>query len=98
MAWAIRTIYTSKCVQMDPQQLPETSKFYSIFNKRDMQKTAGGGSTEQFRLSHLIIHLLHLNDTHLNRYSVPFWYSGNRTLASLDPPFGKPLFDSSQRS
>src|SRR6218665_1148420 len=42
MAWAIRTIYTSRCVQMDPQQLPKTSKFYSICNKCDMQKTAGG--------------------------------------------------------
>ena len=26
-----------------------------------------------------IIHLLHLIDTHLNSYSVPCWYSGNRT-------------------
>src|SRR6218665_941429 len=30
-------------------------------------------------LTHLIIHLLHLNDTHLNSYSDPSWYSGNRT-------------------
>jgi len=29
MTWAIITIYISKCAQMDPQQLPETSKFYS---------------------------------------------------------------------
>jgi len=43
MAWAIRTIYTSKCVQMDPQQLPKTSKYYSICNKCDMQKAVGGG-------------------------------------------------------
>jgi len=43
MAWAIRTIYSSKCVQMDPQQLPETSTFYFICNKCDMQKTAWGG-------------------------------------------------------
>ena len=27
MAWAIITIYTSKCMQMDPQQLPKTSHF-----------------------------------------------------------------------
>src|SRR6218665_926280 len=26
-------------------------------------------------LTHLIIHLLHLNNTHLNGYSVPSWYS-----------------------
>ena len=39
MAWAIRTIYTSKCVPMEPQQLPKTSKSYSICNKCDMQKT-----------------------------------------------------------
>src|SRR6218665_1803035 len=38
MAWAIRTIYTSKCVQMDAHQLPKTSKFYSICNKCDMHK------------------------------------------------------------
>ena len=30
-------------------------------------------------LTHLIIHLLHLNDTHLNSYAVQSWYSGNRT-------------------
>jgi len=28
MAWAIITIYTSKCAQMDPQQLLKTRKFY----------------------------------------------------------------------
>jgi len=26
VAWAITKMYTSKCVQMDPQQLPKTSK------------------------------------------------------------------------
>ena len=31
------------CVQIDPQQLPKTSKFYSLCNKCDMQKAAGGG-------------------------------------------------------
>src|SRR6218665_3033564 len=34
--------------------------------------------------THLIIHILHLNDTHLNSYTAPSWYSGNRTRASLD--------------
>src|SRR6218665_4094884 len=43
MAWAIITIYTSKCAQMDPQQLPKTSKFYSRFKKCDIEKTLGGG-------------------------------------------------------
>ena len=47
--------------------------------------------------THLIIHILHLNDTHLNSYTAPSWYSGNRTRASLDPPLETP-FDSSQRS
>jgi len=42
MAWTIRTIYTSKCVQMDPQQLSKTSKFYSICNMCNMQNTAEG--------------------------------------------------------
>src|SRR6218665_1874236 len=42
MAWAITTIYTSKCAQMDPQQLPKTSKFYSICKKCDIEKTLGG--------------------------------------------------------
>jgi len=31
-----------KFVQMDPQQLPNTSEFYSISNKCDMQKTVAG--------------------------------------------------------
>src|SRR6218665_2940525 len=42
MAWAIITIYTSKCAQMDPQQLPKTSKFYSRCKKCDIEKTLGG--------------------------------------------------------
>jgi len=37
------TIYTSKCAQMGPQQLPKTSKFYSRFKKCDFKKTLGGG-------------------------------------------------------
>jgi len=43
MAWAIITIYTSKCAQMDPQQLPKTSKLYSRCKKCDIEKTLGGG-------------------------------------------------------
>src|SRR6218665_615313 len=43
MVWATRTIYTSTCVQMDPQQLPKMSKFYSICNKCNMQKPLAGG-------------------------------------------------------
>src|SRR6218665_3548510 len=42
MAWAIRTIYTYKCVQMDSQQLPKMSKVYSICRKCDMPKTVWG--------------------------------------------------------
>jgi len=38
MAWAIITIYTSKCEQMNPQQLPKTSKVYSKFKKYDIEK------------------------------------------------------------
>src|SRR6218665_999206 len=41
MAWAIITDYTSKCAQMDPQQLPKTSKFYSRRKKCDIEKTLG---------------------------------------------------------
>src|SRR6218665_2179032 len=44
MAWAIITIYSSKCAQMDPQQLLKTSKFYSRCKKCDIEKTLGGGS------------------------------------------------------
>jgi len=39
--WAIITIYTSKCLQMNPQQLLKTSKFYSRFKKCDIEKTLG---------------------------------------------------------
>src|SRR6218665_856009 len=41
MAWATITIYTSKCAQMDPQQLPKTSKLYSKCKKCDIEKTLG---------------------------------------------------------
>src|SRR6218665_3855803 len=43
MAWAIITIYISKCAQMNPQQPPITSKFYSRCKKCDIEKTLGGG-------------------------------------------------------
>jgi len=43
MAWAIKTIYISKYAQMNPQQPPKTSKFYSKFEKCDIEKTLGGG-------------------------------------------------------
>src|SRR6218665_3578429 len=42
MAWAIIANYTSKCAQMEPQQLPETSKFYSRSKKCDIEKTLVG--------------------------------------------------------
>jgi len=42
MAWAIITIYSSKCVQMDPQQLPKTSTFYSRCKKYDIETTVRG--------------------------------------------------------
>jgi len=42
MAWAIITIYISKCAQMNPQQLPKTSRFYSKCKKCDIEKTLGG--------------------------------------------------------
>src|SRR6218665_1164835 len=42
MAWAIITIYISKCAQTNPQQLPKTSKFYSKCKKCDIEKTLGG--------------------------------------------------------
>src|SRR6218665_841694 len=43
MAWAIITIYTSKCAQMYPQQLPKTSKLYSRCKKCDIEKTLWDG-------------------------------------------------------
>jgi len=42
MAWAIITIYTSECAQMDPQQPPKTSQFYSRCKKFDIEKTLVG--------------------------------------------------------
>src|SRR6218665_3028862 len=42
MVWAIIKIYTAKCAQMDPQQLPKRSKFYSKCKKCDIEKTLGG--------------------------------------------------------
>jgi len=43
MVWAVIKIYTSKCAQMDPQQIPKTSKFYSKSKKCDIEQTLGGG-------------------------------------------------------
>jgi len=40
MAWAIITMYTSKCAQMDPQQPPKTSFFYSRCKKCDIKRSA----------------------------------------------------------
>src|SRR6218665_1917681 len=42
MAWAIITMYTSKCAQMDPQQLLKTLQFYSRCKKCDIEKTVAG--------------------------------------------------------
>jgi len=41
MAWAIITIFISKCAQMNPQQLLKTSKFYSRCKKCDIEKALG---------------------------------------------------------
>jgi len=43
MVWAIITIYTSECAQMERRQLLKTSKFYSRCKKCDIKKTLGGG-------------------------------------------------------
>src|SRR6218665_245734 len=45
MVWAIIKIYTSKCAQMDPQQLPKSSKLYYKSKKCDIEKTLGGVGT-----------------------------------------------------
>ena len=42
MAWAIITICTCKCSEMDPHQLPKMSTFYSRCKKCDIEKTFGG--------------------------------------------------------
>ena len=39
MAWAIITIYISKCAHMHPQELPKTSTFYSRCKMCDIEKT-----------------------------------------------------------
>jgi len=39
MAWAIITVYTSNCAQMDPQQVPNASTFYSRWKKCYIEKT-----------------------------------------------------------
>ena len=44
MTLAIMTMmYTSKCANMDFQQLPDSSKFHSRCKKCDIEKTVGGG-------------------------------------------------------
>src|SRR6218665_1743267 len=64
MAWAIITIFTSKCAQMEPQQLLKMSKFYSGCTKCDIEKTLGGvGTTTPLvtrRLIRMIILILGL--------------------------------------
>src|SRR6218665_653681 len=42
MVWAASTHFSSKCIQMDPQQLPKMIKLYSICNKCVMQKSMEG--------------------------------------------------------
>src|SRR6218665_127885 len=64
MACAIRTIYTSKCVQINPQQQSETSKLYSICNTCAMQKAVGYIDTTWY--SPKVKHLL---DAILQRYN-----------------------------
>jgi len=39
MTWAIITIYISKCAQMNPQQLPKTSKFFPRRKKCEIKET-----------------------------------------------------------
>jgi len=43
MAWAIITVYTSKCAQMDPKKLLKTSEFHSRCKKCYIEKILGGG-------------------------------------------------------
>jgi len=44
MEWAIITMYTSKCAQMDPLELLNRSKFYSRCKKCDIEKTIGAST------------------------------------------------------
>src|SRR6218665_506012 len=55
MAWAIITIYISKRAQVNPQQLPKTSKFYSKCKKCDIEKSLGVGTTPPLVARRLII-------------------------------------------
>jgi len=74
MAWAIVKIYTFKCAQVDPKQLPKTSKFYSRSKKCDIEETLGSWYhppwypkvkyskdivSELRKLSHAKIHNIH---------------------------------------
>src|SRR6218665_1111638 len=45
MTWAIITINTSKCAQMDPQQPLKTSKFYSRCKRIDIEKSLRAGAS-----------------------------------------------------
>src|SRR6218665_1575844 len=45
MVYATNTTFSSRCVQMDPQQLPKMIKMYSICNKFVMQKSVGEDTT-----------------------------------------------------
>src|SRR6218665_43485 len=80
MAWAIITIYTSICAQVDSQQLPKTSKFYSKSKKCDIEKTLGGGYQHPLVARRLIMQV------NLRFYQFNFWgRSHDRCREGFDP-------------
>src|SRR6218665_1091368 len=85
MAWAIVTIYTSKCAQMAPQQLPKTSKFYSRSKKYDIEKTLGGVGTTPLGSPKVKgfprVSILYGKRTRVPSNNVP-----NSSHYSMDPP------------
>src|SRR6218665_3682974 len=80
MAWAIITIYISKCAQMNPQQLPKTSKFYSRCKKCDIKISLGVGTTPLG--SPKVKRNLQKCHLHLSRYDTIQMHPGN--ISSLE--------------
>src|SRR6218665_3287919 len=90
MVWAIIKSFTTKCVQMDPQQLLKTSQFYSICNKCDMQKTAEGVGTTPPSLGSLKVKTLLFDNSYPDLSAspgcIPFSLSQFQTPSTVIRP------------
>ena len=81
---------SSTNIQDSYLHLKKCYKETSIWRERLVVTSSVHTNTCKFTVVN--IHLLHLNDIHLNSYSVPSWHSGNRTRASLEPPLETPFW------